>query len=153
MTEKRSYAEGTSVSVEKSQGEISQILRRFGAEEFGHKESRGKGYFMFVIGGIAYQMEVPLPPLADFTTSPAGRSRTDLQAQTDQAAEIRRRWRSLLLNIKAKIVAIDDGISTVEKEFLAFVMLPSGMSIGDAMIPTLQKIAASGEFPKMLGSR
>ena len=38
----------------------------------------------------------------------------------------------------------------VKKEFLAFVMLPNGQSIGDSLISEIKKIAGTGKMPKLL---
>ncbi|MDR0720667.1 MAG: hypothetical protein LBF78_13600, partial [Treponema sp.] len=55
-----------------------------------------------------------------------------------------------LLAIKAKLEAIECGISTIEKEFMAFVIMPNGISLGDHLIPELKKIAGTGKMPRLL---
>lgn len=42
-------------------------------------------------------------------------------------------------------------ISTIEKEFLAFVVMPWGKSLGEHLIPELESIAKTGKMPKLLG--
>jgi len=58
-------------------------------------------------------------------TSPDGDAFSHMDPEQAKVfdAEVRRRWRSLALIVKAKLVAVDDGISTAEREFLADTMV------------------------------
>lgn len=145
------YAENTSVSVEKSQAEVTSILRRYGANRFGTMEDEFSAYLMFEFKGLSVQIAVPLPPLSEFRTTDTGRSRSQSVAEEARAQAIRQRWRALVLAVKAKLEAVEIGISTVEKEFLAFVMMPDGRQLSEHLIPELNKIVASGAMPKLLG--
>ncbi len=62
---------------------------------------------------------------------------TERQAQEAYEAEVRRRWRALAAVIKAKLVAVEDNISTMEQEFLAYVVLPNGQTLGEWAGPQL----------------
>jgi hypothetical protein len=57
-------------------------------------------------------------------------------ARWDQAC--RRKWRALLIAIKAKLVAIDEGIETFEEAFLAHVVLPDGQTVGEVTRPRIE---------------
>ena len=57
----RRYAEGTSVSVDRSMGEIRQVLRRYGAEEFSYGERLNTIGVSFIIQGIHVRISVRLP--------------------------------------------------------------------------------------------
>ena len=52
--------------------------------------------------------------------------------------------------IKAKLVAVEAGISTIEREFLADVVLPDGHTVGQWVAPQLDKIYERGEMPALL---
>jgi hypothetical protein len=44
---------------------------------------------------------------------------------------------ALLLAVKAKLVAVDDGIETFEEAFMAHVVMPDGRSVGDHIKPRI----------------
>lgn len=71
-------------------------------------------------------------------------------ARTAADAEERRRWRALLLLLKAKIEVIMAGDSTVEREFLAHVMLPNGVTMEDWSRDQLCRVYADGSMPPLL---
>jgi hypothetical protein len=145
------YAQNTNVSIESSQQEVQKILRKYGADRFGTMEDRKAAYLMFEYQGLMIQITVPMPDKKEFKTTEKGRVRKANQAQEAYHQAVRQRWRALVLAVKAKLEAVETGISTLEKEFMAFIMLPNGKSIGDTLIPDLKHIAESGKMPKMLG--
>ncbi|MCJ2127689.1 hypothetical protein MKK51_02295, partial [Methylobacterium sp. E-045] len=56
-----------------------------------------------------------------------------MRVDIDEAARDQVRmciWRALFIILKAKLVAIDRGVSTVEQAFLAHAVLPDGPTIG-----------------------
>jgi hypothetical protein len=61
-------------------------------------------------------------------------------------AATRQRWRALVLVLKAKLEAVASGISTVESEFLAGIVLPNGMTLGQAVLPRLSDAVSSGRL-------
>jgi len=81
---------------------------------------------------------------------PTGRKRTESQINREYDKAVCQKWRALVLAVKAKLEAIESGISTLEKEFLAFVVMPDGSQLGDHVIPNLKQIAETGKMPKML---
>ena len=144
------YAVNTSVSPEKSQEEIKKTLRKYGADRFGVMEEKNKAYVMFEYSNLLIQLTIDLPNKEEFKYTETGRERNknSIESQLDQA--IKQRWRALLLAIKAKLEAIECGISTIEKEFMAFVMMPDGQSLSEHIIPRLQEISKTGKMPKLL---
>ncbi len=144
------YAKNTSVSVSQSQIEIQSILRRYGADRFGSMEDKNNAYLMFEYNGLLIQIQVPMPKRDEFITTPTGRKRTESQINREYDKAVRQKWRALVLAVKAKLEAIESGISTLEKEFLAFVVMPDGNQLGDHVIPNLKQIAETGKMPKML---
>ena len=144
------YANNTTVSPEKTQNDIRDTLRRYGAGRFGIMEEADKAHVMFEYGSLMIQLTIDLPKKEEFELTEAGRSRKLSAVKEAHNQAIRQRWRALLLAIKAKLEAIESGISTIEKEFLAFVMMPDGRNLGDHLIPELKKIAGTGKMPKLL---
>ena len=66
----------------------------------------------------------------------------------DQAC--RQRWRALLLVIKTKLEAVSAGISTLEEEFLANIVLPNNTTAGEWMIPQIDRAYRTSEMPALL---
>lgn len=62
----------------------------------------------------------------------------------------RQRWRALALAIKAKLEAVETGIATFEEEFLNYIVLPDGVTVGEFIRPQIETAYATGTMPKML---
>lgn len=150
MKRAKRYAEGTKVPVEKSRAEIEMLLRKHGATGFvsGWDETSNTAMLMFRIGDRMIKIRVSLP---DPTGSEFRVANKDRQAQLLEA-EQRRRWRAQLLIIKAKLEMISTGETTVEREFLADIMLPDGSTFGQWAAPQLAESYTTGGMPRMLGS-
>lgn len=148
------YAADTSVPVSKSRDEIERTLARFGASAFAYfSNSAGDVAIGFEIANLRVQMHMSLPPKGDFELSPTGRQRTAATAEAEWEKACRQRWRSLANGIKAKLALVDDGISTVEREFLADVMTPDGQTVGQKVLPELRAIAQGREVPALMPAR
>ena len=52
--------------------------------------------------------------------------------------------------IKAKLEAVECGISCFEQEFMANIVLPDGKTAGDFMLPQIARAYATGIMPPML---
>lgn len=148
-----SYAENTSVSTDKSKAEIERTLTRYGAEQFIHGWDQEQAMIGFRMQGRFFKMMLPLPRKDDpkFQTTPSGRRRRDADAAYkawEQAC--REQWRALALSIKAKLVAIETGISTLEVEFLAHISLPDGGTVAEFMLPQVQVAYETGKMPGLL---
>lgn len=135
------YAENTSVPVDRSQGEIKKILSKYGATAFGFAESKGRAMVQFEMAGRHIKFILPLPVY--------GVSRDKNQKQIDQLT--RSRWRALVIAIKAKLECVECGITTLEQEFLAHIVLPNGQTVGDVMVPQIEGAYKDGKMPPLLG--
>ena len=133
------YARTTQVGTERSRAEIERLVRRFGASGFAYAWTEDAATIAFHVGNLTIRIVLPLPHPADpaFWLTPTKRRRTERQAQEAYEAEVRRRWRALVAVIKAKLVAVEDNISTMEQEFLAYVVLPNGQTLGEWAGPQL----------------
>jgi hypothetical protein len=59
--------------------------------------------------------------------------------------------RTLANGLKAKLALIDDGISTVEREFLADIVIPStGQTYGELAIPLLSEVYEKHQLPPIV---
>ena len=144
------YAKGTSVSVAKSKAEIEETVTRFGAEGFisGRDGRDVMIAFKAAHRQVMFRMTMTDPDEVRFT--PTGRKRTDKDAQAAADAEDRRRWRSLAMSIKAKLVSVEDGIETFEQAFMAHVVMPDGLTLSDHIAPKIALAYNTGNMPPLL---
>ncbi len=149
-----SYATKTQVSEDRSRTEIERILMRYGADEFGYMNRRSEALIVFVYKSIKVQMTVPLPARDDpkFTTTPTGRPvRSETQRFNAWNMEVRRRWRSLCLVIKALLVGVDDGVLSFEQAFMPYMVLgDDGLTLYQKALPKLTRAIESGKMPNTL---
>jgi hypothetical protein len=147
------FAENTSVAADRSRGEIERTLTRYGATGFMYGWDEGGAVVGFRAQDRLVRFKLAMPDRDDprFTLTPGGR-RTRSAAQAEAAWEqaTRQMWRALLLVVKAKLEAIDAGISTFEQEFLAFITLPDGSSMGEWAAPQIEKAYATATMPALL---
>lgn len=147
------YAQNTSVSSELSRLEIEKTLIRYGATGFAYATETGRAMIGFKLQGRQVRFILPLPDINadDFRFTPARRTRRSEKAQFDAwEQECRRCWRALLLVVKAKLEAIETGISTFDSEFMANIVLPGGQTVGDWMEPQIEQAYLTGRVPAML---
>lgn len=146
------YASGTSVTPEKSQADIQRTLMRYGADGFGVFQRAGMASVGFEFKGLSIRIDVTLPDMNDkkYQQTGNGRSRKLESMRNAWEQDVRCRWRALLLAIKAKLEAVEVGISTIETEFMPFVVMPDGSTLGSKLLPRLLEVAKSGKMPKLL---
>jgi len=145
------YAVRTDVAVEDSQSEICKLLQLYGADEVAHGFARDRAMVAFALGGVSVRMAVPMPLPEEFAATPTGKRRSLEQTKRAHQQALRQRWRAIALVLKAKLEAVEVGISTVEREFLSDVLLPGGKTVGQRVGPELHRaLADGGELPPLL---
>ena len=145
------YAAQTSVSPEKSRAEIEHTLSRYGAKKFAYMRDDDEGWarIQFVISDRIVQIELPLPKATErrFThTEKRGTPRSEDAARKEWEQACKQGWRALGLVIKAKLEAVEAGISTFEEEFMAHMLLPTGQTAGEVLIPRILQAQGSSEM-------
>lgn len=144
------YAASTSVSSEKSRAEIERTLTRYGATSFAYGWNPDRAVIQFTAESRQIRFVLTMPPRdhPSITRTPSTQKwRTPAQAEAAYEQAIRQRWRALALVIKAKLEAVEAGISVFEQEFLAYVVLPDGSTVGEFMAPQVADAYKSGEMP------
>jgi hypothetical protein len=149
------YAASTEVSSTRSRDEIERTLQRYGADQFLYGWRDEGAVVGFRMAGRHIQLIVPLPKRDDkqFTEYV---SRGKLWARSEDVAAklyeqaVRQKWRALALVIKAKLEAVDAGISEFESEFLANIVLPTGITAGAWLRPQVAEAYRVGKMPPML---
>lgn len=143
------YAEATTVPATKSRAEVETTLERYGASAFAYGWATGSARVSFTIGGRDVAMTIPMPDPKDraFTHTPTRGPRTATAAKDAYDQAVRQRWRAVALVIKAKLEAVAAGISTVEREFLADVVVGfDGRTVGDYAQPQIAEFYAQREL-------
>lgn len=145
------YAATTSVSVEASRSEIERTLTRYGAESFMYGWDQQAAIVQFVAEErrIKFVLRLPDKDEPRFTRHSRG-LRTPEAALKEWEQACRQRWRALALCIKAKLEAVESGISTFEDEFLAHTVLPDGSTAGEWLRPQVAEAYRTGAMPAML---
>lgn len=147
------FAQNTEVSVERSRAEIESLIVRYGATSTAFMNAPGRAMIMFEAQGRRIVFELPLPDNSDkmFDRTPGGRRvlSADRRMQAWEQA-CRQRWRALALVIKAKLEAVESGITTFEEEFLAHIIMPDGMTVGHHVRPTIAAWYNSGKMQPLL---
>ena len=134
MTARR-FAEDTKVSIGHSQGEVKDLLKRAGATKTAIYEDERGSSVMFQIDAGMYRVAVPIPKAAT-------------AAKSEQ--EERRAWRLMLLLIRAKLEAVREGATTIEREFLSDRLLHGGQTIGQWAARELEEATRIGRMPTSL---
>ena len=144
------YASTTGVTVDRSRAEVEQILSRYGATMIMYGWDQDQAMIQFEASGRRIRFLLPMPDREDpaFTMTPSGKQRrSDTEAHRAWEQGCRQRWRALVLVIKAKLEAVETGISEFEAEFLANVVLPNGVTVGDFMRPQIDAAYVGGQMP------
>lgn len=151
-----SYATQTTVSPERSRMEIEATLKRYGAAGFMYGTTAEKAMIAFAANGrqVRFILPMPDPKNRSFThyrrkNSPFEYERTENQVLAACEQELRRRWRALALAIKAKLEAVQSGITSFESEFLAHIVVPGGRTLGEELVPRLEEIYEAGRVPAL----
>lgn len=145
------YAQKTRVTVQKSRAEIERILQRYGCDDFAYRNNQRMAQIAFRMNDRMIRFDLDLPDLESFRRTPTGRRREN-EEQVRKAWEqaCRQRWRALALVIKAKLEAVEAGITTFEREFFANILLPDGQSVYEAAAPRLEESYRLGRTPPLL---
>jgi hypothetical protein len=147
------YAQGTDVSSDKSRSEIERTLARYGADQFFYGWQDGAATIGFRMHDRRVQFILPLPDRSsdEFALTPSRKwARSDVERDRAYEQAVRQKWRALALVVKAKLEAVESGITTFEEEFLAHIVLPSGQRVGAWMIPQVTRAYELGTMPPLL---
>lgn len=149
------YAEKTSVSVDNSRAEIERTLARYGADQFayGRDDSRGIASIQFRTSSRHVRFVLHLPGREDdeFLYTPTrGTLRSGEAAYKAWEQACRQRWRALALCIKAKLEAVEAGISEFDEEFLAHIVVPNGQTVGEWLCPQIDHAYQTQKMPSDL---
>ncbi len=143
------YARETAVTTTKTRAELEKLLRSYGATGFASAwdDDSRQHILEFKIEsemtpGVVRQVRLVVPypdpddPEIKYTAGGQVRSNAGGLKALEQAD--RQRWRQVKLLVYAKLEAVAIGISTLEREFLADVVVPElGVTIAEQLEPQL----------------
>lgn len=138
------FAASTTVAPEYSRLEVERILARYGADQFFYAIDAGRAVVGFRAQGKVVRMMIPLPKREEFTRSATGRARRGESIDVAWQQEMRRRWRCLVLIVKAKLEAVSSGLRTFEEEFLSDILLKDGETVGAKLLPQVEAAYTTG---------
>jgi hypothetical protein len=147
------YAETTSVSVGKTKADIEDIIQKYGADQFVSGYQGNKAAVGFTLCNRQIRFVIDLPDKTDrqfLYTPERGTRRTEEAAHREWEQSCWQKWRALYLIIKAKLAAVEDGISCFEDEFMANIVLPDGSLVGDFIRPQIATAYETGTMPPLL---
>lgn len=145
------YARQTHIDVARSRVEVERVVMRYGCGQFVSGQlADGRAIVGFSASGRQVRITLRPPDPTQLSTTEKGRKRSPGAAQDAHQQEIRRRWRALVLVLKAKFEAVESGISTFEDEFLAYTSLPDGTTVGEAIGPAVQEAYLTGRVKGLL---
>lgn len=147
------YASSTDTSSASSRAEIERTVLRFGADQFAYFTGIGQAAVAFVLHDRQVRFTISLPDRNDseFTRTPGrGFERSAKAAVAAYEQAVKQKWRALNLVIKAKLVAVDEGIVTFEQEFGMHFVLPGGQTVADLVVPYMTHAIESGDVAPMM---
>jgi hypothetical protein len=154
----RRYAQDTQVSVAKSRAELEELLQRHGATATAVYMSGSEAAVAFEMADrrVRFRLRLPDPRDEAFTRKKAnqhdrfGRPCSESEARERHEKACRRLWRALVLAVKAKLVAVDDGVETFEEAFMAHVVMPDGKTVAEHVQPRIADAYHNGESVPLL---
>lgn len=146
------FAEKTTVAADRSRAEIEKTLTRYGADQFIYGWDADHDAIAFRMNGRQVKFSLPKPDINsdEIRLTESGKARTQPQINAAYEQAIRQRWRALSLVVKAKLEAVESGITVFDDEFMAHIVKPDGQTIGDWMRPQIALAYEKGDMPKLL---
>lgn len=150
------FAKDTDVPVAKSRAEIEQLINRYGATATAFMNAADSSIVAFEAKGRRVMFTLPMPSRDQKEIAKYRHSSGNFLPRTKEAAEraweqaCRQRWRALALVIKAKLEAVESGITTFEDEFMAHIVMPDGQTVATHIRPRIAQAYADGKMLPLL---
>lgn len=135
------YAKNTTVSIEKSKGELERVLIKYGAKRFATGWDDKSAVIMFTMNDKGLKFTIPIPSKDDIPQlNSYGRKRPENVIYQDYEKAQRQVWRAVVLIIKAKLESVESGICFFEQEFLPYFITADGQTIAERLLPDFDNI-------------
>ncbi len=139
----RRFAEDTKVPVEQSRNEIERVLTKYGATKFAYAIEATQAMIAFEARARRIRFALPLLHKKDGASE-------NISERSTRERDTRRRWRALLLCIKAKLESTESGIETFESAFMAHIVMPDGHTVFEHAGPLIEQSYKSGKSMPLL---
>lgn len=139
------FAQNTKVPVERSRSEAEGVLTRYGADQVSSGWTAQKAVLMFRMKDRYIRIEMPLA-VKHVTKNSKGY----VLGEDATAKENRRRWRAMVLYLKAKLESVESEIISFEQAFMSHMILPNKQTVAEFMAPQIAAAYQSGDMPKQL---
>jgi hypothetical protein len=152
MARERRYAEETTVTIASSQTEARRLLTRYGADTIRLTEDAERTMLEFRLHGWVIRFMVAAPALSEevVVCTRAGAWRPESQRKAAQQQEYRRRFRSLVLQLKAKLEAVSSGDVLTEAAFMPELVTHENQTVAEWLLPQLDALRRSGRTPELM---
>ena len=144
------YAARTRVPMSRTKTDIEELLAKHGATGFACATEGDRSLVAFSMSGRLAKIMLLMPSIDDYARNARNARRTAAAQQSAWDQACRQRWRALLLIIRAKLEAVESGITTLASEFLANLVLPDGGTVGEWLAPQIEEAYGTGRMPPML---
>lgn len=146
------FAAHTTVSTDRSIGEIRSTIMRYGGQAFAQAEGQGKFAIQFQMKDRFVKFFLPIPSREDKKYLKDGRRAVRTADKRYQVwdQECRARFRALAWSVKMKLEMVETGITTFEEEFYAHILLPGGKTIYELTHENVALAYKDGKAPKAL---
>ena len=146
------YASNTKVSAERSVDEIRRILSKYDADGFVYGENKNPplAFLEFDMKDRRVRFVLPMPDGSEFQKTPSGLVRAPATAKREWEQAIRQRWRALAIIVKAKLIAVEEGVVEFDQEFAMHFVMGDGRTVYEHMLPMLPEICNTNRLPQLM---
>lgn len=146
------YAEGTSVDPSRTRAELETLIEKHGATSYGWGKDGQAAQVYFAMRDRRILFRIQLPDRADVKRTPTGKHRAFDSIDRALEQETKRRWRALLLVVKAKLESVEGGIETFDQAFLSHFVMADGRTLSEALVPELGVVLGTSDPRRQLPS-
>lgn len=127
----RRYAENTKTQADASRAEIERMLVRHQIDRFGYSQTLTGASILFTYDDQDYRIDLPYPDLYsdEIQLRPGGTRRTGQEARAYREQRIREIWRLLVLLVKTKLYADEQGMEPLQTGFLPYALIGNGRTV------------------------
>lgn len=147
------YGAQTKVPLSRTKTDIKELLTKHGATGFAYATEGVRSLVAFSMSGRRVQIMLVMPSIDDYARTPRNSETTAAGQRTAWEQACRHRWCPLVLTIRAKPEAVASGITMLESEFPADIVLPEGGMVGEWLAPDIWQASGTGSLPPMLRAR
>lgn len=145
------YANQTKVPAYQTRHDIERLVREYNAHDFIVGLRDETIVVAFSTDAYSVIFRLAMPKERDFQLTLSGKPRTAPQIQNALDQEERRLWRALFLALKARFIAVEEGIETFEEAFLSNIITADGRTVGMHVQPQLGSRPAKLQLPPPQG--